>query len=293
MSDRRVVSAALPVRPSAYTGATFSLLTQHGKERVLAPIFLEAWAARVERVDGYDTDTLGTFTREVPRFGSQLDAARKKATVGMELSGSRLGLASEGAFSPGPFGVGCVDREIVVLVDAARGIEIVGRSEAPTVQRQAIVRTTSALVEIARRAGFPEHALVVRPNGPYDLRLHKGVHTWKDLRRAFHTARAQSSDGEVFVENDCRAHVHPTRREIIAAATRDLLQRASSFCPSCEAPGFGRLRRLPGLPCADCGAPTHEARGDELACVACSYRELVPSDGPARADAFFCEVCNP
>ena len=91
---------------SVYSGRGVALLTQHGKERMIAPVLESALGCRVERVTGYDTDQLGTFTRDVPRAGTQIEAARKKARIGMELSGLSLGLASEGSFGPDPMG-GC------------------------------------------------------------------------------------------------------------------------------------------------------------------------------------------
>ena len=87
----------------AYAGRQVALLTQHGKERVIAPVLEAALGCRVERVARYDTDLLGTFTRDIPRAGTQLDAARRKARLGMELAGLPLGLASEGSFGPDPF----------------------------------------------------------------------------------------------------------------------------------------------------------------------------------------------
>ncbi|MFM8457386.1 MAG: hypothetical protein ACKOB0_00350 [Chthoniobacterales bacterium] len=80
-----------------YAGASFALLTKHAKEQAIAPRLARALGAQVSVVDTFDTDTLGTFTREVPRFGSQLDAARKKAELATEMSGCPLGLGSEGS----------------------------------------------------------------------------------------------------------------------------------------------------------------------------------------------------
>lgn len=80
------------------------LLTQHGKEKVIARELEATLGCRLERLGDNDTDRLGTFTREVPRPGTQLEAARRKARIGMELSGSPLGLGSEGAFGPHPVG---------------------------------------------------------------------------------------------------------------------------------------------------------------------------------------------
>ena len=86
-----------------YQGQMIALLTQHGKEKVIAPVLEPALGCQVVRVEGFDTDSLGTFIRDMARVGSQLDAARRKAQVGMELSGCPVGLASEGSFGPDPF----------------------------------------------------------------------------------------------------------------------------------------------------------------------------------------------
>lgn len=60
-----------------------SLLTKHGKEKVIGEVLSAKVDCFVEHTDAYDTDLLGTFTQETPRYGSQLDAARKKAGIGM------------------------------------------------------------------------------------------------------------------------------------------------------------------------------------------------------------------
>jgi len=98
-ASERTMTAGL----SAYTlypGRRAALLSQHGKERVIAPEIEPALGCLAERVRGYDTDRLGRFTRSIPRPGTQLDAARKKADIGMELAGLPLGLASEGPSAP-------------------------------------------------------------------------------------------------------------------------------------------------------------------------------------------------
>lgn len=82
------------------------------KEGVIASVLDTALGCRVERVTGDDTDLLGTFTREIPRAGMQLEAARKKARIGMELSGLSTGLASEGSFGPDPMGDVSLERGV-------------------------------------------------------------------------------------------------------------------------------------------------------------------------------------
>lgn len=76
-----------PPAAGAYSGRRITLLTQHGKERVIAPVLDAVPGCGVERMSGFDTDTLGTFTRDIPRAGTQIEVARRKARIGMELSG--------------------------------------------------------------------------------------------------------------------------------------------------------------------------------------------------------------
>ncbi len=280
-----------PAHP--WAGARVALLTRHRKEAVLAPLFTAAIGATVELVDSVDTDTLGTFTREVPRVGSQLDAARRKALMAVERSGAPWGLGSEGSFSPGPFGLGAWNLEVLVLVNPGERLELIGRARAPGLHHHGLVSSREALAALAERAGFPEHGLVVRPDGEHHPALVKGLRDQAALERAFDEALRASSSGVVFVENDLRAHQHPSRMATIAEAGRDLVERLVTRCPACGSPGFGLVAPVPGLPCRDCGAPTREPRADELACVRCPHREERPRKHPGGADPARCDVCNP
>jgi hypothetical protein len=87
-----------------YEGRPVAFLTQHGKQDLVRGPLETALGCRLVHTDAHDTDQLGTFTRELTRAGSQLDAARKKATLGMALTGTSVGMASEGSFGPDPFG---------------------------------------------------------------------------------------------------------------------------------------------------------------------------------------------
>lgn len=88
---------------SIYQGRQVAFLTQHGKQNLIRTPLEGALGCQLVHTDGYDTDQLGTFTRDVARPGSQLAAARRKANIGMELTGAHVGIASEGAFGPDPF----------------------------------------------------------------------------------------------------------------------------------------------------------------------------------------------
>ncbi|GAB6194863.1 DUF6671 family protein [Lysobacter xanthus] len=288
------MNAVRGLAPAAlYAGRRVALLTQHGKEAILAPVLEPALGCRIDLVTGYDTDLLGTFTRDIPREGTQLQAARRKARIGMELGGARIGLASEGAFGTDPmFGLLPWNVEIVIWIDDTLGIEVVGRAAGKARFATRRVTCWAEAEDFARQCDFPAHGLVARPDSAFDRRVHKDIVDLDGLRHAFDAALAESSDGYVVLDVDARAHRNPTRQGVIREAALDLAARLASCCPACDAPGFAVARREPGRPCADCGGPTSDARAEVQACVRCAHHEVRPlGDGPA--DPAHCPGCNP
>ncbi len=277
----------------AYQGRRVALLTQHGKERVIAPVLGAALGCRVERVVGYDTNLLGTFTREISRLGTQLNAARNKARLGMDLAGLPLGLASEGSFRPDPYaGIFPWNVEMIVWIDDMLGIEVVGVSSGKANFSHLLTANWEKVDIFARAAGFPEHCLVARPQDEDDPRIRKDIADWKTLREVFLWACGEASNGCAFLETDGRADKNPTRMERIGQAAQDLARKLCSLCPICNAPGFQLAERVPGLPCEDCGAPTREASAEIHRCARCGHQ--VTMERPEKAAAAGrCDRCNP
>jgi Zn ribbon nucleic-acid-binding protein len=277
-----------------YRGRKIALLTQHGKERVIAPVLGPALGCQVERVAGYDTDLLGTFTRDIPRAGTQIEAARKKARTGMSLSGLSIGIASEGSFGPDPFaGVFPWNLEILIFIDDERDIEICGAAQGKANFSHSLASGWSEAESFAREAGFPGQHLVVRPEGEIDPRIRKGIASWKDLENAFEWASGQSKTGQVFLETDGRAHANPVRMENIRLASEDLLRKILSACPACNAPGFWVVDRIPGLPCRNCGGGTQDFLADVYGCIKCGHRARQERSDWKYADPLHCDYCNP
>lgn len=277
-----------------YTGQRVVLLTQHGKEDIVGPVLFDAIGCRLERVTGFDTDTLGTFARDIPRAGTQVEAARRKARLGMTLSGCSLGLGSEGSFVPDPFtGLMPWNVEMLVWIDDELGLEVIGVSQGPARSAHRVVRTGDELRQFAREAGFPEHHLMLRPNDEHDLRIRKGLHDWAALRAAFDWAQGHSLSGAAFVEHDLRAHCNPTRQQAIQQAAVNLGRKLNSPCPSCHAPGFWISAVQGGRPCRDCGAPTRQPLKETWTCTCCHYRQERPAEGPSTAEPAQCDYCNP
>lgn len=277
--------------PLPYLGQVAALATKHGKREQLAPALSRCGLDIV--VADVDTDAFGTFTGDVPRRGTPLEVAVRKARAGMAVSASALGLASEGSFGPHPaIPLLVADVELVVLVDDLHGMvvaeQVTSLDTVARTQRVAPGEDTSLLRD---QVGFPAQALVCRPaDGSVD-HITKGITDTARLERAVLRAARASSDGHAVIETDLRADRCPTRRGVIAQAAERLAERLASRCPACEVPGFGEQSPEPGLPCALCAAPTRAPTALSLTCPGCGHRERHHFTGVA--DPATCERCNP
>lgn len=280
--------------PAAPPSQRVVLLTQHGKEDQIAPVFQQALGWCVQRVSGFDTDLLGTFTRDTERPGSQMDAARLKARKGMELAGCPRGLASEGAFMEDPVGGFFPwNVELLLYIDDELGVEISGVAQGPARNIHAWTHNWAELTQAAADAHFPTHHLVLRPDNENDPRVVKGLADWTTLRVAFAHAQSLSAQGVVFVESDLRAFGNPTRQHLIRAAAENLVAKLQSRCPACERPGYAPVTPLRGLPCKQCGKPTRGLIGERWGCVACAHQHEVMRKKGGWADPSTCDHCNP
>lgn len=290
-SPTRAMPGVIPRNP--YAGQRATLVTLHQKDRVLAPLLEASLGMTLDTLRDVDTDALGTFTREVPRHGSQLEAARRKAQLAVEHSGGPIGLGSEGSLIPGPLGLGSWNVEYVLMLDIAQGLEIVGRAQGPSLHCHGVVASRTDLRAFAELAEFPAHALVLRPDGPDATSVVKGLADWDSLTAAFDEVQRLSPRGQVFAEHDLRADRHPTRMRMIARAGEDLVERLRTPCAACRWPGFGWSSTLRGLSCAACGTATEVPYADRYSCVRCPYSETRRRAGPAAADPARCPRCNP
>jgi hypothetical protein len=283
--------------PFSVSGKRAVLATMHRKEQVIKPLLEAALGLNVCVPGNFDTDRFGTFSREIERSGSQLDAARAKIAAAFEHDHeAAVGIASEGSFGPHPYlPFAPLGREIVVLIDRETGLEIVGHhADLATNFYHKTVQGTETAVEFANRIGFPEHGLIVvgYANGAPapDRFLEKNIETPADLSAA--VAAAIAVCGATHIETDMRAHRNPTRMRAIKRATIDLARRYRSHCPECARPGFAITERLAGLPCSWCGEPTIALRAEVLTCDGCGHRLEKPMREIA-ADPAYCTNCNP
>lgn len=205
-----------------------------------------------------------------------------------------LAIASEGTFGADPFG-GVVpwNTELLLWVDADRGIEVAGHAQGPARSLHRMIRTLDALQQFATDAGFPDHHLVLRPEKIDHPGIHKGIHDPTHLTETFYSLRQRSASGLVSVENDLRAFCNPTRQKVIRQATDDLICKLLSGCPACGMPGFWAVRYDPGLPCASCGSETRLPIAELWHCPSCGTEDIRVVNPGKLADPVHCDICNP
>lgn len=274
--------------------ARVAMATMHGKEQVLAPA-LAAIGIELVVPKAIDTDQFGTFTRDRPRQGTMVDAARAKAEAAMRETGLSAALASEGSYGPHPtVPFLTAGRELLLFIDEARRFAV---TEMTIDERPTFDHCTVGSFEEAHgfleRIGFPEQGVIVAPSGRLNEPVGKGIRDVSSLRSAIAMASERSDAARAHVETDMRAFMNPRRLEVIAALGRQLAARLSTACPSCGEAGWGRIRTEAGLPCSLCGAPTSLPRQDVYGCVACGAEERRERSPGSTADPAYCPLCNP
>lgn len=278
-----------------FKGQKLVIATMHGKEAVIGPLLQRGLGVEVLVSDGIvNTDAFGTFSGELPRSGSPLDAARRKCIEACNAFGCSLAVASEGSFGPHPsLFFAPADEELVLFMDVERGIEISATELSTATNFAGRYFTNQAEIKkFLAAVGFPEHALIARRQQDDVSDLVKGIHDEAGLDQVL--KHYFGAYGGVFLETDMRAMHNPARMKVIEAATKKLIERIRSVCPSCKWPGFGITARKAGLPCDLCGAPTASILSDVLRCHKCDYvvEHLYPK-GKLSEDPTFCDFCNP
>lgn len=273
---------------TATQASRIAFLTCHDKARLVVDA-LAPLGFVVEPNSACDTDQFGTFSREIPRQGSAHDAAQRKAELGCTLAGTRYGLGSEGCFGRDPhLGWMPWDYEILCLWDAELNYAVFAMAgSGATNYAHAEIDSLEAADSFARRAQFPEHALILgRPGEPW---FRKAIQDPAVLMDA--VGQVLAHQPSVWLETDMRAHLNPQRQVVITEAARQLARRLASHCPQCNAPGYAIARHEPGLLCEDCGLTTALAAAHIWECPACRHQQRQAVAHLASAGD--CERCNP
>lgn len=283
-----------------YTGQTIAIASLHGKQRILRRPLRVGLGLNLQLASSVNTDCFGSFSGELTRTADAATTCRHKAEAAMEALGLDLGIASEGSFGPHP--------AVPLLPVGQEWMTFVDRRDELVISEQLISRSTNyssctgadpeTISGWLQQVGFPRHALMVRPHQPDTMPtapwLIKGVSSGEALRVAMAEAVQRSPLRQAWLETDMRAHCNPTRRIAIRQLAFRLVRRISTCCPACQAPGWGAVGTVPGLPCSCCGLATDLIKLELLGCAVCGLQESRPRrDGRRAADPMHCPYCNP
>lgn len=277
-----------------YTDCTFYLTTKHQKSEALLTPCKEILGAHISEFF-FDTDTLGTFSGEIPRKKTSRETVREKCLISIMHSTNPYALATEASFGPHPQNPFIPSHfEQIYFVDSIRNFELcVSKIFTNTNYFMGIASTLNELIEIAEKCFFPTHGIILKEH-PYEKNsvLIKDSMTYEDLHKGYHSLTTQKSNKKVIVETDMRAHRNPTRMNNIGALGYELFTRLLETCPTCHLPGWGIIEQLPGLECARCGFSTPLAKYNVYGCVSCPYK--ITHEIPQQAATpTVCPYCNP
>lgn len=277
-----------------FAGRTVAIATAHHKERVMAPILERELGVSCTVPTALNTDSLGTFSGEIPRVKDVISTLRDKCNLAMKKNKYDLVVASEGSFGAHPSSPFLpANYETVLLLDAQNNREYTGRYwTSDTNFTGAYIKDEEDLEAFVTRVGFPQHAVIVRKDEQSYAPLYKGVQEYDELVQHFQNLKQEF--GSCYVETDMRAHFNPKRMTAIAKATQNLVDTLLSLCPQCQAPGFSVQRMESGLPCGWCKQPTRSPLYALYHCDTCSFEEkrYYPLQKEVE-DPQFCDYCNP
>ena len=146
-----------------FEGREIRIATMHGKEKVIGPALEKAFKMKYS-VAAFDTDLLGTFSGEVERVLTPLEAARAKCRIALEADDAELAIASEGSFGTHPtLYFMPSDEEILLLVDRKNDLEIaVKHTSLQTNYGYFSIESDEPLADFLKRVKLSSNAMMVK-----------------------------------------------------------------------------------------------------------------------------------
>jgi hypothetical protein len=274
-----------------FKGKKVVIATKHGKEKVIGPALEESFEMEYAVSKNLDTDLIGTFTGEVERVLSAVEAARQKCILALEECDADFAIGSEGSFGPHPTLYFLpADEEFIVLMYRKKDFEIaVKMASLQTNYASYDMDSKSTLNSFLQQVKFPSHGLHVKgPEGYQE----KGIRSENRLNQAIQEAVTRF--GSYTLETDMRAMNNPTRMSVIQELTGKLVEKMKSRCPSCHRPGFSPTDVIRGLVCSSCSLPTKSVKSVIYSCAGCHNTACIDfPESKTTEDPMFCDFCNP
>ncbi len=276
---------------SIFNGRKVVIATKHQKEQVIGPALQEAFGMEYIVSEKLDTDLLGTFTGEVERVLTPVEAARQKCILALAECDADFAIGSEGSFGPHPTLYFLpADEEILLLVDRKRELEIaIKNTSLQTNYASFELGGELDLSDFLQQVKFPSHGVHVKSSETY---VEKGIKSEDLLNQSIQ--EAVNRFGTYTLETDMRAMNNPTRMSVIEELVGKLVEKMKSCCPTCQRPGFSPTDVIRGLVCSCCSLPTKSVKSLIYSCEGCHYTTCVDfPDSKTMEDPMFCDFCNP
>jgi hypothetical protein len=294
LNNRKRIRAQKIIMGLRYQNQVCHLASMHKKEKAIQLPFETSLGCKIIPTP-INTDLLGTFTGEVERTLTPLACVKEKCYRGLDLEKGTLGLANEGSFGPHPaIPFIPADFEVLFFTDRNLGFELTLSKISPQTNfLSQSIQNVDQLSAFAKQALFPSHALILRPQDTKDSNLiFKGIQDHDQLYRIFQKCSEISKDRLVWAETDMRAHMNPSRMKRIEELAYEMANRLATPCPSCQIPGWGLVKTIPGLLCKECQTPTDLIQGKIFGCCQCNYEEMLENQ-KEMANPADCPFCNP
>jgi hypothetical protein len=269
------------------------IVTKHKKEQVIKPVLEAQLDVSCFVTSKFDTDSLGTFSGEVVRVLSPLDALRKKCLMGIQAEQVEHAVASEGSFGPHPnIPFLQANEEWVMYLNQEENLEIIARVLSTSTNAGSVeVQKLEELIQFAERVMFPSHGIILSGKKGEFKEMRKGIDDTELLHD--YGNYLINKYGSCYAETDMRAMYNPTRMNVIERTTQRLVTKLNSFCSACGTPGFDVVSVTRGLPCIRCGFKTNSISEHIYKCSKCSYSEIQKFPNGETENPMYCDICNP
>jgi hypothetical protein len=245
------------------------IATMHEKEKVIAPVLEGKFGLKCYTTNQINTDKFGTFSREIPRRKNQIRTLKDKIDFAYKVTGETLIIANEGSYSPDPqLSMITINTEMLMLKDFKNNLSYTyafSTNNANLARKE--IEYAEEGVEFAIRNGFPAQGMILYRERKFRKPkiIVKGI-TNEDL--LWEILQSELKSGKLFIENDLRAMLNPTRMENIKIATQNFATELEKTCPLCGNPGFSN-------DLINFGINTSKNNASIITCQKCKLESLI------------------
>lgn len=160
-----------------FEGRKLLIATQHGKEKIIAPIFEKEFGVTCIVNQLFNTDSLGTFSGEIERKKDVIETLRQKCLSSLHHYECDLVIASEGSFGthPSVFFLPA-DEEHLMLLDVKNNLEIIATELSTSTNfNGTYVATEQELLEFSSNFQFPSHGIILKSDETNFTKCYKGI----------------------------------------------------------------------------------------------------------------------